>query len=186
MNAEGERQAEALAGALAGEAIDVVVASDLQRAHQTAQALARRLGLPIETHAGLRERCYGGFEGLLYAEIEARYPAEFAAWQAREVDAVMPPGERHGESFRQFYQRCVDTLATIAAHHRGRCVAVVAHGGVLECAHRAARALDLATPRDFSIKNASINRFRYRDGKLELTSWGEVGHLQPRALDEQA
>lgn len=162
------------------------MSSDLQRAHQTAQALARRLGLPLSTHAGLRERSYGGFEGLLYSEIEERYPQEFAAWQAREVDAIMPPGVRSAESFRQFYQRCIDTITALARQHTGQTLVLVAHGGVLECAHRAARNLPLASPRDFTIKNASINRFCFHDGVLRLTSWGEVDHLQPRTLDELA
>jgi probable phosphoglycerate mutase len=98
----------------------------------------------------------------------------------------MPPGLRTAESFRQFYQRCVDTIAALAARHAGQTLALVAHGGVLECAHRAARKLPLASPRDFAVKNASINRFRFAGGVLELTSWGEVEHLQPRALDELA
>lgn len=186
LNAEGERQAAALAAALAGAPIDAIVSSDLQRAHQTAQALARRLALPLSTCAGLRERCYGGFEGMLYSEIEQRYPVEFAAWQAREVDSVMPPGVRTAESFRVFYQRCIDTIGILAVQHAGQTLALVAHGGVLECAHRAARNLPLDRPRDFAVKNASINRFRFHGGRLELTSWGEVDHLQARALDELA
>lgn len=186
LNAEGERQAAALARALAATPVDAIVSSDLQRAHQTAQALARPLGLPVATCTGLRERCYGGFEGLLYSEIERRYPAEFAAWQARDIDAVMPPGARTAESFRAFYQRCLDAIGALAAQHPGRTLALVAHGGVLECAYRAARDLPLGSPRDFLVKNASINRFRYHAGRLELTSWGEIAHLQLPALDELA
>ncbi len=186
LNAEGERQAAALAGALAGEAIDAIVSSDLQRARQTAQAVAQATGLALATDAGLRERCYGAFEGLLYAEIEQRFPAEFAAWQARDIDAVMPPSARTAESFRQFYQRCLDTIGALAARHPGQTLALVAHGGVLECAYRAACALPLSTPRSFAVKNASVNRFVYADGKLALSSWGEVAHLRTGALDELA
>ena len=148
--------------------------------------MARRLQLPLSTHAGLRERCFGGFEGLLYSDIEARYPAQFAAWQARDIDAVMPPGVRSAESFRAFYARCIDTIAALASQHAGQTLALVAHGGVLECAYRAAHRMSLATPRNFAVKNASINRFRFRDGHLEVTSWGEVAHLEARALDELA
>jgi probable phosphoglycerate mutase len=184
LNAEGLRQAEALAGALAGERFDAIVASDLQRAHQTAQALARVLGMPVHTDPGLRERCFGGFEGLLYAEIEQRFPREFAAWQARDIDGVMPPGLRMAETFRQFYQRCVHAITRLAQQHQGQALALVAHGGVLECAYRAALGMALETPRNFPVMNASINRFSMTDGKLTLLSWGEVEHLQRRVLDE--
>ena len=184
LNAEGLRQAEALAGALAGEHFDAIVASDLQRAHQTAQALARRRGMPVHSDPGLRERCYGGFEGLLYADIEQRYPVEFSAWQARDIDGAMPPGIRLAETFRQFYQRCVHAITRLAQQHQGQSLALVAHGGVLECAYRAALGLSLTTPRDFAVMNASINRFSMTGGKLTLCSWGDVAHLQRGVLDE--
>ena len=124
---------------------------------------------------------------MLYAEIEQRFPREFAAWQARDVDAVMPAGERAAESFRQFYERC-DRRHPRAGprRHPGQTLALVAHGGVLECAYRAALGLSLETPRDFQVLNASINRFtRRRTASWCCDSWGEVGHLrQRRALDE--
>ncbi|SFM55491.1 histidine phosphatase family protein [Rugamonas rubra] len=184
LNDEGLRQAEALARALADERIDAVVASDLQRAVQTAQAVSALHDLPLHTDAELRERCYGGFEGLLYSDIERRYPADYALWQARDIDAVMPSGERQAESFRQFYDRSVDAIVGWAERHAGRTVVVVAHGGVLECAYRAAVGMSLDSPRDFQVKNASINRFTLVGGKLSLDSWGEVEHLQLAALDD--
>jgi probable phosphoglycerate mutase len=184
LNAEGERQAKLLAEALAPETIDLVVASDLQRARQTAQAVATPRGMAVHSEPGLRERCYGGFEGLLYSEIEQRFPAEFAAWQARDIDGVLPSGKNCGETFRAFYTRSTDAILALAAAHPGRTLALVAHGGVLECAYRMALGLPLETPRDFKVFNASINRFRVEDGKLILQSWGEVAHLQPAVLDE--
>ena len=183
LNAAGQRQARAMADALAGEAFDVVVSSDLSRAAATAAALA---GDQVQLDPNLRERAYGAFEGLLYSEIEARYPLEFAAWQRREIHAVMPHGERFAESFRQFYERATGAIMEWALRHPGANIAMVAHGGVLECAYRMANAIELESPRDFTIRNASINRFAVQDGKLVLTSWGDVAHLEQRVLDELA
>lgn len=184
LNAEGERQAAAVARALDGAAIDAVVASDLQRASQTAHAIAAQHGLPVQVDRALRERCYGGFEGLLYAEIEQRFPQEFVKWQAREVDAVLPAGANLGESFREFYARSTGAILAQAARHPGQTLVLVAHGGVLECAYRCALGLSLETPRTFTIPNASINRFTVQDGKLALVSWGDVAHLLHVAMDE--
>jgi probable phosphoglycerate mutase len=186
LNDEGERQAALLAGALAHEPVDVLVASDLQRARQTAQAVADRRGLALVIDPALRERGYGGFEGLLYSEIEQRFPREFTAWQVRDVDAALPPGRNVGESFRAFFDRATGAILALAATHPGRTLALVAHGGVLECAYRLARGLPLETPRDFKVYNASINRFRFHPATstLELRSWGEVDHLRPAVLDE--
>lgn len=185
LNPEGERQAAALARALAAEKLDAIVSSDLQRAMQTAQAVAGlHADLTLHTDARLRERAYGVFEGMLYQDIAQQYPDDFARWQARDVEAVMPAGGRVAESFHQFYDRAIGGLHAVAAGHPGQTVAVVAHGGVLECAYRAARGIQLDSPRDFQVKNASINRFTVIDGKLRLDSWGEVAHLALAAMDD--
>ncbi|MES2739608.1 MAG: histidine phosphatase family protein [Pseudomonadota bacterium] len=184
LNAQGVRQAEALGAALAGEPLAAIVSSDLQRARQTAAALQAHHGLAMHSDPQLRERCYGDFEGRLYQDIAALYPDHYAAWQARQIDAVMPGGAREAESFRQFYDRCVAAIAHWAGRYAGRTIALVAHGGVLECAYRAALAMPLDSPRDFQVKNASINRFSFIDGKLSLTQWGEVAHLAAPAFDE--
>ncbi|MFC5458617.1 histidine phosphatase family protein [Massilia niabensis] len=184
LNNEGRRQAVALAAALAGEQVDVLVSSDLARAAQTAKALGEVLHLPLFIDGRLRERCYGGFEGLLYSEIAERYPREFAAWQGRDVDGTLPPGQNRGESFREFHDRVIPAILGWAADNPGKSLVLVAHGGVLECAYRAALGLSLETPRDFKVLNASINRFIVQDGKLELVSWGEVDHLQQAVLDD--
>ncbi|CAN7718820.1 histidine phosphatase family protein [Pseudoduganella sp. LjRoot289] len=187
LNDEGQRQAEALARALADEPLHAIISSDLQRALQTAQAVAGHHGHPARTvqqDVQLRERCYGVFEGMLYADIERTYPAEFAAWQARDIDAVPPAGARVAESFRQFHDRCTDGIAAWAERHPGQTIAIVAHGGVLECAYRAATGMTLDSPRDFQVKNAGINRFTFDNGKLALKHWGDTAHLEQLVLDD--
>jgi probable phosphoglycerate mutase len=185
LNPEGERQAAALATVLRHEPFDLIVSSDLQRARQTAEAVAAPHGIPVQLDPALRERCYGGFEGLLYAEIEQQFPLEFAAWQGRDIDGALPPGVNRGESFRQFNERVITAILGWAAAHPGKTLGLVAHGGVLECAHRAALGMSLETPRSFQIHNASINRFTVTGGVLALQSWGEITHLAA-ALDELA
>jgi probable phosphoglycerate mutase len=184
LNEHGARQARALGRALAVTRLDAIIASDLQRAWQTAEAIGEGRGMAVQQDPALRERCYGGFEGLLYADIEAAYPAQFAAWQARDIDALMPPGERKAESFRQFYTRSLAAIKGWAGRYPGATIAIVAHGGVLECAYRAALNLALDTPRDFPVLNASINHFSMTGDTLALHGWGEVAHLAPAALDD--
>lgn len=184
LNDVGLRQASAVGQALAGEPLAAILASDLQRACQTAQAVADLHALPVQTDPLLRERCYGAFEGLLYADIAAEYPHEYAQWQSRQIDAVMPSGERQAESFRQFYARANAAIAHWARQYDGQTIAIVAHGGVLECAYREAVGMTLDSPRDFQVRNASVNRFSYADGKLHLVHWGNIEHLAAPAMDE--
>lgn len=185
LNQHGQRQAEAMAAALADERLDAVFASDLQRARQTAQALANAHGLPVQTEPGLRERCYGAFEGLLYDEIAAHFPAAHAAWQARDIDARFPAGRHAAETLREFSQRALSVVERLAQSPGCRRIAIVTHGGVLESVYRSVRDIGHLPVRDFEIPNAGINRL-VRDGaSWRIDSWAEVAHLrQLTALDE--
>lgn len=189
LNIEGERQAAALGRSLANARLDAVFSSDLQRARQTAAAVAAHHGLPVQSDAGLRERCYGAFEGMLYAEISERYPQAFAAWKARDIDARFPPGVHVAETMREFAARTIGAIKRIAGDGRHQRIAVVAHGGVLECAYRAAQNMDFAQERSFDIFNASVNRFSWSGSELKLLQWGDVSHLAKldvATLDEVA
>ncbi|WP_292931221.1 histidine phosphatase family protein [Noviherbaspirillum sp.] len=185
LNAEGELQAAALGYALMGEPLDAIFSSDLQRARQTATAIAAPRGMTVGLDPGLRERCYGAFEGMLYAEIGQRYPEAYAAWQSRDIDARFPKGVHEAETLREFSQRAVSTIIRIASQGQYRRIALVAHGGVLECAYRAAQDVGFEHARDFDIFNASINRFVWDGKKLQLLHWGDVSHLETQqSLDE--
>lgn len=184
LNAEGERQAAALGQALLDEPLDVIVASDLQRAMQTAQAIAQPRGMTIKVDPGLRERCYGAFEGVMYSEIAERFPEAYAAWQARDIDARFPDGLRKAETLREFYDRAIATINRLVALYPNQKIALVTHGGVLECAYRAAKGMGLLSARDFDIFNASINRMVWNDAALHVAEWSNVAHLTQTVLDE--
>ncbi|WP_343722425.1 histidine phosphatase family protein [Herbaspirillum seropedicae] len=184
LNAAGQRQVLALGEALAAEGIDAVFASDLQRARDTAQAVAGAAGLTVQIDAGLRERCYGAFEGLRHSEIEARYPDAYRQWKARDPDFRYPAGERVAETMREFYERSVQAMQRVLASGRYGKVAIVTHGGVLECVHHWASQTSFAQPRTFDIFNASVNRLHWDGQRAHIRSWGEIGHLQRETLDE--
>lgn len=177
LNAHGERQAQAVARALQDTPLDAIYSSDLQRARATAQPLAETHGLPLQLDMSLRERCFGAFEGLLYEELETRFPVAYAQWRARDPDARFPAGERRAETLNEFYRRAVEAVQSIAERNPGRRIAIVTHGGVLDCLHRAAHNTGLAAARHFDVLNAAINRLRWTGVGFEVLSWAENGHL---------
>ena len=188
LNAEGERQAQALGLHLAHQNLAAIISSDLQRAYHTAQAIAQHQETDVQVDARLRERCFGDFEGKLYSELPELYPAEYALWRSRDPDLHFPakpddPNNR-GESIREFHQRVISCLHDYAERYAGQRIVLVAHGGVLECAWREASGLPLNAERAVTIFNASINYFERRDGTLSLKQWGEIAHLQNEVLDE--
>lgn len=194
LNDTGRRQALALAERLAGETLDAVVCSDLQRAVQTAQQIAQRHNLTCRIEAQWRERNFGGFEGQLVSTLEQRFPLENTAWRKHEVDGQFPAnadGSVTGETIRTIHMRVEQALLSLCRQnntlHQARKIAVVAHGGVLECVYRMARQLPLNAARQVSMHNASINRLRLYASAgqihLELIEWGDVAHLSA-SIDE--
>ena len=176
LNDAGIAQARALAARLADEAIDVVVASDLQRARATAEhALApRRAPPPMAVAPAWREQAFGQLEGLDAPTILQRHPELWAAWKRHDADYALPGG---GESVRAFHARVLGALQSLAAAHAGRRVAVFTHGGVLDMLWRTAHGLPLSGDRDCDIPNTGINRLRWHDGRLQIVQWADAAHL---------
>lgn len=177
---EGHRQARLAAGRLASEPVAAVYASDLGRARQTAEPIARALGLPLGVEPGLRERHYGAFEGLDHDALERDHAEAYARWRAREPDFALPGG---GESLRSFHARVQAALQRLVLCHPGERVVAVTHGGVLDCVYRIATGLDLSAPRRHEILNASLNRVAWDGGRFRLVAWADVAHLES-ALDD--
>lgn len=77
----GYAQAEAASVALAELGISRIVSSPLQRARQTAEVLAERLGLEVEIREDLIERSFGVWEGRTREEMAEGWPEAFARWR---------------------------------------------------------------------------------------------------------
>jgi probable phosphoglycerate mutase len=179
LDATGHWQAGRLAEALADEGISAIYSSDLQRAWLTAQALARATAAPLATEPALRERGFGRFEGATFAEIDERWPDEAARWRRREPHF----GPGGGETLETFYARCVSAAAALAARHPGQTIALVAHGGVLDCLYRAAAGVELHAPRSWQLGNATINRLLWHGEGFALVGWNDGAHLEPPMSD---
>jgi probable phosphoglycerate mutase len=182
LSALGLAQAERLALALADEPLAAIYSSDLSRARQTAEALARTQNLPVRLDASLRERAFGRFEGLSWDEIAQGYPEESARWRRREPD--FPVGG--GESLTVFSARCLAAARSAAAAHPGESIASVAHGGVLDCLYRAATGVALEAPRSWQLGNATINRLLATAEGFTLVGWNDDRHLDGLAADDAA
>ena len=103
-------------------AVDVIVASDLQRATETAAIIAAALGVgPVVVDVDLRERDAGEWSGLTRAEIERDWPGYLA-------EERKPPGFEPGDAFRARTRAALDR---VHADFEGADVLVVSHGGVI-------------------------------------------------------
>jgi broad specificity phosphatase PhoE len=123
----GRLQAERLAEALVDEQVDVVVTSDLARTRETAELVARRLGLALHAEPGLRELDAGTWSGSSRAEIERRDGTLLADFDTGDPE-VRAGG---GECRREVAHRARRALAAWSRRHAGARLAVVTHSGVI-------------------------------------------------------
>ncbi len=180
LNAVGRWQATRLAAALQGEELAAVYSSDLSRARETAEPLARLMQLPVVTDEQLRERAFGHFEGQTFEDIETTWPDDAARWRQR--DPSFGPGG--GERLLDFYERSVSVATRLAQCHPGQAIALVAHGGVLDCLYRAALGIELQAPRSWPVANAAINRLLWTPQGLSMVGWHDAAHLEGVPGDE--
>jgi broad specificity phosphatase PhoE len=121
----GRAQAQTAAAALVAYSPSVIVSSDLQRAADTARALASRVGLQVRFDQRLREIHAGRWQGMTAGDVAEQFPVEQAALQAGED---IHRGV-HGESLSQVAQR---TAAAVEALLRdlapGECAVIATHG----------------------------------------------------------
>jgi broad specificity phosphatase PhoE len=158
----GRKQAVDLADRLDDTDLDAVYSSDLRRARDTAEVVARRKGLDVWTTSDLREVDVGSWSGLTRAEAEARFPEAYARWlQGGE-------GWEDGETYQQLEARVVRALGRIAADHDGGRVLVVAHGGTIRAVHAAALGVDVHTYRRIQRvePNATLSAVCVEEGRL--------------------
>ena len=118
--AQAARTAAYLAAALRNEQV-VLVSSDLQRAVDTAGALAPLLGLPVRIDERLREHGLGSWEGLTRDEVAERHPEQYEDWLAGR-----PVPGRGGEAQADVAARA---LAAVADLPHASTAVLVTHGG---------------------------------------------------------
>jgi probable phosphoglycerate mutase len=179
LNRIGLTQAQAVGRALKDERFDAIYSSDLVRARQTADPIASFLSLKMLLDRDLRERHYGIFERLTYAEVQTRFPEDYARFAARDPEYAF----RTGESLKDFSARSIAVVSKIVKQYEGRNILVFTHGGVLDKLYRFITGLPLSAERDFGIPNAGLNRIEIGAAGWQIRSWADTAHLE-RALDD--
>ncbi len=173
----GKEQAEKTAKVLAKEGINVIYSSDLLRAIQTAEPLAKLLDLPIHSSDAFRERHVGVLEGLTFDESKRAFPKDYYALVNRKVHHVIT----EGESYRQLLRRITTKVNEIIRSHPSERVAIFSHTGaicfltlyLLGAIHRGTK----QTPWIVT-SNCGINRFELRGFRnVRLLALNDTRHL---------
>ena len=169
----GVQQAAAAAKRLASAGLGVIVTSPLLRTVQTAQAVAALTGAAVVTDDGFRETDFGAWEGLTFAEVRERWPAEISAWLADPE--VAPPG---GESFTDVSARVTAALDRVLAARAGQTVLIVSHVTPIKMLVTAALLAPPAALYRMHLDVAALCEIDwYADGPAVLRSFNDTSHL---------
>jgi probable phosphoglycerate mutase len=169
----GVLQAAAAAKRLASAGIGVIVTSPLLRATRTAQEVAEVTGAPVVTDEGFRETDFGAWEGLTFAEVRQRWPAEVTAWLADS--AVAPPG---GESLAEVSGRVTEALHRVLAGRAQQTILIVSHVTPIKTLVAAALLAPPAALYRMHLDVAALCEIDwYADGPAVLRSFNDTGHL---------
>jgi broad specificity phosphatase PhoE len=169
----GLQQAAAAAKHLASAGLDVIVTSPLQRAVRTAEEVAGVTGAPLVTDEGFRETDFGAWEGLTFAEVRERWPAELRTWLA-DPDAG-PPG---GESFAAVSTRVTGALHRLLAGRERQRILIVSHVTPIKTLVAAALLAPSAAVFRMHLDLAALSEIDwYADGPAVLRSFNDTSHL---------
>lgn len=173
----GREQAEKTAQMLAKEGVEAIYSSDLIRAVQTAEPLAKLLDLPIHQSAAFRERHVGVLQGLTFDESKQQYPNDYYALINRNVNHVITDGE----SYRNLLRRITIELRNILRNHNHKRIAIFSHTGaicyltlhLMGAIHRGTK----STPWLIT-SNCGINRFEFRGPRnVRVLALNDTRHL---------
>ncbi len=172
----GREQARLVGERFAKERVDVVYASNLQRAYDTAAAIASHHALTPIVDPDLRE-----IE--LFNEMDPTHTVLDAVGQQKLL------GIRHrfardktwdvyplSESSAQFRKRVVNTIEGIVADHDGQRIVIGCHGGVI--ATYLAWTLGIETDMWFRPAHSSVHVLRAKGQVRALQSTNDVHHLR--------
>ncbi|MFZ5832123.1 MAG: histidine phosphatase family protein [Planctomycetota bacterium] len=174
LSTEGCEQARRTAEALASAGLARVISSPLQRARQTAEAVAAPHGIEVEIDDALIEIDVGAWEGWTWEDVARTHPEAYAAFH---TDAAVHP-YLEGENMQTVFARCAPSLEQWMQQNLGRVIAVVAHNVVNRCYLASRMGIALSRYRSIPQDNCGISLVRYRGGAAKVVTINSVEHLR--------
>ncbi|MET1028489.1 MAG: histidine phosphatase family protein [Dongiaceae bacterium] len=161
----------------------VWLVTPLRRTQATAAALHHALGHDVapavEVEPDLAEQHFGDWQGMTYAELEARRDGAYHRFWHAPADHAPP----NGESFKDVVARVARAIDRRTQAHLGRDIVAVTHGGAIRAALAVALDLDPERALGFAIDTCSVTRIDRIDGPGEGASWRIVAvNRHPRNL----
>ncbi|MCB5173906.1 histidine phosphatase family protein [Microvirga lenta] len=164
----GKAQAERLSERLANENVAAVLTSPLERARETAEPIAARIGRPLEICEPIVEIEFGGWSGMSFDEL-----TPVPLWkQWNSARSVTRPPD--GETMLEVQARIVGAMEQMRKTYSGRPVVLVSHGDVIKAALLYYLGMPIDAYGRFDIDPASISTVTVADWGAKVLRLNEV------------
>jgi broad specificity phosphatase PhoE len=174
LNDKGRAQAQALGRRFEVEHLAAVLASDLERARHTAEAIAwKHDGISVHVDERFRELNYGAWEGISAERLMDEDRERFLRWKADPLSVPTP----NGETLIQVVDRSVTALNEWVARYRGQTVVLVAHKSTVRLLLCWAMGLPLSSYVRILQQNAAVNRIDLEGGHTVVGLVNDTCHL---------
>lgn len=174
LSAEGRAQAAMLGENLAVDHVDMIYASDLTRAMETAAPLAQRFGLEVISDPQLRELNFGAWEGRNFNDVNAENPNAMKNFYTDPEQADIP----ESEPFPEFQRRIAGRVREIVAQERGKRIVIVSHGASIRILLADLLSMPIRSIWHLSQLNTAVNKIRFEDdGFAVVTLMNDTSHL---------
>ena len=171
LNAQGQREADALARRLDHLSLHAIYASPLERARETAQAVAQCQKLDVQIRDGLIEVDAGEWTGKTIKDLE-----ETDVWKQllAQPATFQFPG---GDSVAQIQARMVAAIDAIVAAHPDQIVAIVSHADPIKIALAHYLSMDLNQFNRLIVNPASVSVLIFGERGAALFRLNDTGAL---------
>jgi probable phosphoglycerate mutase len=182
LNSRGRAQARRLAVRMRNARVTTIVASDLERADETARIVGHECGLVHAVDPGLREVDVGVWTGKAHDQIAELYPDEWAAWSAG-----LDLRRGGGETYAELAQRIEAAVARIVATDARDPILVVSHGGAIKSYVAKVLGVGAEGMRALAgVGNCSLTVIEHdARGRVRLHTWNDTAHLEGLLVEEQ-
>jgi len=169
----GLAQAQATADKLARFPISAVYSSPLKRAMATAQPIADKFGLSVQSHNGLIDIDFGKCNGLTPDEARTRYGDLLDNWLTKPQIVTFP----NGESLNNVTDRFTSTLDELVNNHTDQTIVLVSHMVALKAVLCAVLGLDNSHFWQIAQDTCAINIVNTKDGNYIISLLNDTCHL---------
>ncbi|VAX39336.1 phosphoglycerate mutase family protein [hydrothermal vent metagenome] len=169
----GKQQANYVGMFLSKFDIDVIYASPMKRAVETAQAIASHHSLEVQTREKLVEVDVGKWEGMNWDDIMSQYPSEYKNFMSDPSTYSYYEGETYGDVL----VRTQPVIEELLEKHVGKSIVVVAHNVVNRVIVANQLGLPLSKAKDIKQANACLNVIKRQAGETALVTMNANFHL---------